>query len=499
MQGILEMIEAGGETGSPEVAGPVAAAPHRARHPRRMLLAGIAIVVAAALVSALIPSTAKAYTGTWKPTGRHITNTTTGGDQTEYQFVGDDGTVYATLMYNQQPRASGSTAPTNTPDKYTGVRWADGYGAGDGWELSDQQQETNDRENERAEQNAAAGRTDDAAQLDDASPVLGEFDKSSGTWANQCPDTSLFSGANATFPARYNTVRPVADASRWLASFAGGILGIIDPSKVFSAELDGPEWKTFYTTAKGVSDSIAVPFGTAFLVACFVMTLIRLTDSRKYHGNMWMHGLLRAGVLYAVSYTFILHAVDLVGAVYWVGQQLYRGCAQAVGDVPTLSAVGDSVVDGVTSYCSTITYGNFALVFVILILSVVLIASCFRLVVNVIVTAVLRMAEVFLRCAFAAVPIAFAASDATRPMAMRYLKRLASVCGLAAVLVVALSMAGSVITVVSNITGGVTAAGLDATLLNQCAATFGLVIGTHCITAIVRRASDVSNSVFGLN
>ena len=351
-------------------------------------------------------------------------------------------------------------------------------------------------------------------EVDPQGAILGKFDKKSDTWSNPEPYGLL----NIMDKVRYNVVSCIAQITNVACRFGQSILGLIDPSGLFGASFRTGDFAPFYKVAQRVHNSIAVPLGSGFLGVAFVVELIKLTDRRRYGGGPWFEPMLRLLMMYMVTWTLVNHALEVMELLYWLGTKMYEGTAAALtmtgrgiasitytdgAATQSLSDVGANITEALSQGIGTVTYEQWATSAIYLVLAAVVVGIEAKLTINIAVTAIMRMGEIYLRAAFAGIPLAFLVTRDTRPTTVSYLKRFGAACALAAVLVVSLSIAGPMVGIVSRALAFGTARGSaygkslagawDA--IRLCTSTF---IALWCVDGIVKKSSDVANSMFGL-
>lgn len=294
----------------------------------------------------------------------------------------------------------------------------------------------------------------------------------------------------------------------WIMDGATGFLSLIDRVAVPTYETDWGRDSSqdgsgtrIYDLAKAVSDRIAIPFGTAFLGVTLGVVMVRKADERRRaRATDWSHGMLSIILGFAVSWALITHGIDLCGAVYWVGQQAVRGvqvvfASQGLG-TSVSAAVGSGLKDAYLEGLDALTYGDGGAAIGFALFAIVAWCVCVGCTVYVLTTAFLRMGEVYLRAALSPIAMAFFMGEPTRPLFWNYVKRFGAVCLEAAIIILALGMAGLISSVFTD---------AMSLLMSQDASFGGVVVATVpplvavCgVTALVRRASAISAAVFEL-
>lgn len=328
----------------------------------------------------------------------------------------------------------------------------------------------------------------------DTDPVL------AGGW----PEFSLDLVGWITKTLSYALVLVCSYLGKAICGISGWLINLVEPTRLFAANFDGTVdgagdvWGAFYQTATRVNNAIAVPFGTAFLTIFFVLAVIRLTDARRTHGYGTFEGFMRLVVMFAIAATLITHAIDIMGGLYWVGLQLLHAVQQVSG--VNLADVAEQVAGAMDTPFETVTYENAWVAILLLLMSGVVVFAAGKMVIDVFNIAVLRMAEIYLRCAFAAIPLSLVVNEETRPAMWQYVKRFLAACFLGAATMVALIFAGGVFGAVNAMLDLASVQNGDTTGLAAAFVTLiAPLVSVFTMDAIVRKAGDVSNSIFGLS
>lgn len=296
--------------------------------------------------------------------------------------------------------------------------------------------------------------------------------------------TRLFDGRFA-----YAEVDAAASAS------SAGEFGDVNVAASEPEDLTGRGWATFYNVARRVNDKIAVPYGGAVVVCGFVVAMVRLADERRLAQPGWFERLAWTFALYALAFTLVVHALDVMEFLYWLGQNLVKGVSAVTGQSGLMSqGLGDQLQDVFDGQWALITYDQFTSALLYFVLCIVLSIACVMTSVRVYVIAFLRIAEIYLRAAFSAIPLATVVDEEWRRVAVDYCKRFLAVCFSAAAIVVALALAPAMLDVATSIfresavaDGG---AGLYL-MLPTLAALFA-------INQVVTVSQQVANGLFGL-
>lgn len=295
---------------------------------------------------------------------------------------------------------------------------------------------------------------------------------------------------------------------KFLMELGGYVMSAIDVNALFTADFSTGSFATFYQVANTISDRVAIPYGSAFLSVVFCLALLRSAAPRsRLTGPEWMQQFLGILLLFMISWTLITHAMDVMAALYWLGQNLVLVIQRALDSVGVSSggtSLGAGVSTALDAQLDGLTYGQAAQSVLYLLLATATVVTCLVCVIYIFSVGFIRMCEIYLRAAFAAVPMAFFSSESTRQMGWAYLKRFGAVCFQAGVIVVALALSGLLMGVASNLMGttfGNTAI-LDGNLATGFAAAIVQVlpplIAIGTVTGIVKKSESICNGLFGL-
>lgn len=326
--------------------------------------------------------------------------------------------------------------------------------------------------------------------------ILGSFDAASGGWSKSAPDM-----LKEPFKAlQYMVASLVGGITMGIVRTATWMLTMVDVNKLLDVGgAAGGVWSSFDEKARAIHDSIAVPIGSGILSLMLAVELVKLSDRRRNMGRMAAEQLVRTLVMYAVGLTLVTYAYDLLFVIYDIGSNVTSHVSRSIGD-GSLTAVATNLSGTFGSAFGKVTYGAFWSVFLFLIVAVMLVTSCAKLAVTVFSTCFLRMAEIYLRAAFAAIPLSFFTSDDGRRTSVGYLKRFGACCLLAAVLVFCISLSSSMFSVVGSLLEGVqvdaetNVLGIQG-VIKAVAPTFLCVT---CLDMVVKKANDVATSALGM-
>lgn len=299
----------------------------------------------------------------------------------------------------------------------------------------------------------------------------------------------------------FTLVHSMASAVMDLCGF---LLGILDraTSPLLTADWAGGAFGRLYSAASAVASTVGIPFGMAICGMSLMVALNSVTDRmRRADARGQGLALLMLGLAFAVSVALVYHAVDIAGAIYWLATRLVamlRAALAAAGVPVTVDgSIGEALKSSVMGGMEGLTYGQSGAILIYLIVALAMAFMCFGCMTYVILQALLRMAECYLRASFAPIAVAFAASDKTRPIAVNYLKRFAAVAFSAGLIVMSLALAGLLFDVASGIIGPLVQGG-DGTVAGVIGGLVPTVVCVTAVTAIVKRTETISANLFGL-
>lgn len=271
-------------------------------------------------------------------------------------------------------------------------------------------------------------------------------------------------------------------------------------STAFTSDFTNGPFGQFYTMASKLSKGAFQPYAMAFLGLTFGVALMHQLDvRRKMAGVDIMASLAFVVMMFAVSYTLIVHAMDICAAVYVLAQHLVGVVNNTLASmgIDTTNSIG--IKEQVTSSFDALTYAQAGTSFILLILAIVSLVACVACLFTVLTTIFVRVGEIYLRASASPLCLAFFAEDKSRPMGVGYLKRFAAVCFQAVMIVIAIGMIPLINTVATELIAPITS---DTSTLNgfggAAAALIPSMCSVLCITEIVNKSKVVANSLFGL-
>ena len=252
--------------------------------------------------------------------------------------------------------------------------------------------------------------------------------------------------------------------------------------------------------ASTLSKNAFQPYAFAFLGLTFGVALMHQLDvRRKMAGIDIMASLAFVVMMFAVSYTLIVHAMDICAYIYILAQNLVRVVNIALASVGIEASKSLGIKEQVIASFDSLTYAQASTSFILLLLAIVALVACVACLFCVLTTIFVRVGEIYLRAAASPLCLAFFADDRSRAMGVGYLKRFAAVCFQAVMIVIAIGMIPLIMTVASEFIAPITS---DTSSLSgfgdAVAALIPSMCAVLCITEIVNKSKMVANSLFGL-
>lgn len=268
----------------------------------------------------------------------------------------------------------------------------------------------------------------------------------------------------------------------------------------FTSDFATGTFGRFYTMASSLSRSAFQPFAMAFLGLTFGAALMHQLDvRRKMAGVDIMASLAFVVMMFAVSYTLIVHAMDICTLVYYLAQRLVSIVNDTLASLGIGTATTIGIKEQILNQFDTLTYKQASTSFILLILAIVAMVACIGCMFTVLTTIFLRIGEIYLRAAASPLCLSFFADDKSRHMGIGYLKRFAAVCFQAVMIVIALGMVPMLMSVATDLVSPITS---DTADMEGFGAAVGALIPPMCAilsaTGIVNQSRNVANSLFGL-
>lgn len=307
----------------------------------------------------------------------------------------------------------------------------------------------------------------------------------------------LLDAGHAALKLAYGMCRGLCES---LVSIGTDALNTISTNTLFNSDFKTGTFKDFYNIAYEINAHGVTKIALVILAAAFVMAMLRISEnSNNAHVPLWKNQMVQTTIMYGVSAYVISRSLDIAAGIYWISQQatnLTFKALQTIGVSQTTSiALGDTVKNAFMNQIDGITYRHFGDMFIYVLVALVFIlvtVGCFCYIVSV---GLLRMAELYLRAAYAPIPCAFAVSDKTRHTAWNYLKGFSALCFQAGIILAALTFAPLFITVA----GACVKTPEDATSIGSIIAlVIAPCVALGCVTGIVKKSESISRAIFGL-
>lgn len=271
---------------------------------------------------------------------------------------------------------------------------------------------------------------------------------------------------------------------------------------LLTSEFAGGAFQRLYDVASEVAHVVGIPFGTAILGISFTIAMVENSErARRYETRNAAFDVVMLVLSLAVGLALIYHAVDLCALIFNLSTGVVRLLKQALSNVGIASSgslISDSLQQGVLGAMDQLTYGDVGMSLGYLIVALAMALLCFTVMTWVILQALLRMGEVYLRAAFSPIVIGFGSAKSTRPMAIQYLKRFGAVALSAALIIMSLAVSGLLFQITSDVISPITSTvsgGWQALL----AGLVPTVVAVSAVRELVKRSQQVSASIFGLN
>lgn len=324
-------------------------------------------------------------------------------------------------------------------------------------------------------------------------------------------DNQLISEKQPEFALEFNFFKYAAENLAWTfcrglaesaTSLAEWCISLVSSTanSAFTSDFTNGPFSQFYNMASKLSKGAFQPYAMAFLGLTFGVALMHQLDvRRKMAGVDIMASLAFVVMMFAVSYTLIVHAMDICAAVYVLAQHLVGIVNSTLASMGIDTTSSIAIKDQVIKSFDALTYAQAGTSFILLILAIVSLVACVACLFTVLTTIFVRVGEIYLRAAASPLCLSFFADDKSRPMGVGYLKRFAAVCFQAVMIVIAIGMIPLINTVATQLIAPITS---DTSTLNgfggAAAALIPSMCSVLCITEIVNKSKVVANSLFGL-
>lgn len=301
--------------------------------------------------------------------------------------------------------------------------------------------------------------------------------------------------------AVFDFMRGVVDGLMGICAFCMSIMDAAT-EPLLTSEFAGGAFQRLYDVANEVAHVVGIPFGTAILGISFTIAMVENTErARRYETRNTAFDVVMLVLSLVIGLALIYHAVDLCALLFNLSSGVVRLLKQALNNVGIGTSgelISDSLRQGVLGAMDQLTYADVGMSLLYFIVALAMGLLCFTVMTWVILQALLRMGEVYLRAAFSPIVIGFGSAKATRPMAIQYLKRFGAVALSAALIIMSLSISGLLFQITADVISPIASTvtgGWQAVLAGIVPA----VVAVTAVRELVQRSQQVSNSIFGLN
>ncbi len=323
-----------------------------------------------------------------------------------------------------------------------------------------------------------------------ATQLLGGAEKPKLVLTN--PDTYIPCLKYFVYEALESAAGAVADAT-------DDLFDSISSISVFDSDYTGYDaggsetmFRRVYLLVAQIQESAVSPVALGFLGIALVLEMLEFSREVSGHNNDALGSMgnyLWIVVKYAVLIQLIENVDLLCGSVF----EVFNWVAEQAASVTTSFS---TTVDFASTLLGmqSVTYEDFGLAFLYVLLVVVLFVSVVVLVVRILVVSVTRLIEVYVMSAFAAFPIVMLCHRQTKDAGVRYLRSYAAACLQVAVLAFLVAVSGLVIsacTTLFTVPSGVT--GFTAALMGV----IGPLAGCLAAQALVQQSRALSDKIMG--
>ena len=296
-------------------------------------------------------------------------------------------------------------------------------------------------------------------------------------------------------------ITALSGMAEWFLALAG-----MSGAQLFTADYATGDLAGFYEAAQIVSAYAIRPYAYAAIGVVFMIWLVRSADSRKRQtGFDWFTELLTVITIMVAAITFIRHAVDMCGAIYWAGSNLLRGVEQAlvsIGLSPGISSPGLTAT--FTEQMNAITYDQWGFCIAILLLSLIALVACCAACFVVLGAIFTRFGKIYIMATVSPLALAALLDNGTRHYAFGFIRSFLALIFQAVLIFLALAFAPLVFDLATGMVGSlVSGAGAGTGLLDgigaALAALIPAVVGILSIIWVVTASEQISNRLFGAN
>lgn len=199
---------------------------------------------------------------------------------------------------------------------------------------------------------------------------------------------------------------------------------------------------TIYSVATAIQRTVVNPVAIGLLGLAMAISLLEFSKEAATNPRSGSMNQLASYVWIAVKFSIVLQLINnldlLCGGIFDVFAWIARSCSSVITAALPQGASADTFSSFMIEM-QKLTYAQFGVVFIYLLLAFVIVCVVVITLVRVIVVSVTRLIEVYVMSAFAGFPLVMLTTRETRDAGVRYLRSYASVCLQAAVLVVSIT------------------------------------------------------------
>lgn len=257
-------------------------------------------------------------------------------------------------------------------------------------------------------------------------------------------------------------------------------------------DIDDDSYKEVYTACKTISTKAIEPIAVAFLAMALVIELLEFSrDVAQKNDHFAMLGsYVWILVKFALVMTLVGHTTLLTTGIY----ELFAMLANFIADLLSSTSISTGMFSAFMVSLQELTFSQAGVMALYALLSLVAVAVAAIVVFRVLITVVVRMFEIYIMTAFSGLPMVMLVNRQTRQGGLRYFQQYAGACLQAAVLIVTIAFAGSIVGSVSMLMSvPSTMSGPVAVVLNVLAPIAGML----AIGAMVNQSREFANRIVG--
>lgn len=287
-----------------------------------------------------------------------------------------------------------------------------------------------------------------------------------------------------------------ASAISVLSSAADEFLSLIGTGSligdVFSS---GGEYASALTTVLSVSNNVIIPISNGFLGLSLVFSLMsfgREAGMGGRHGTDLFAGYLWLAVKYVLLSSCITHSVDIMRGIFDLVNNIGSGIQQFASlDALDFSAFSGSMME----VCRSVTYQDgVGVMFVLLLIALAGVLSAALTAIYAQVLIVMRIFEICLLMCFSGIAFVMLGHQGTRESGVRYIKRFASCCVQALVLLLVIGLGTVFMGAAAVMFVNTTSDGILGFLIKAV----GPIVSCVAIFLMTKQSRDIANSIVGL-